>query len=587
MKKLSQVFLLIVLASLLACSEEPPSSIPIIGSDDPIIFRGSENWDWFQYPYDQDFRAISSSEIGFIIGGGSVLTMYSGDGRSWYTNTHNGSESFLAADILGGFYLAVGGGPHGIFKGHNTLGFSITNQQETLRALACSDHIAVAVGDAGELVTSTDGRTWQRHSPIANVGLFSIVWTEENFVAGGENGSLFSSTDGEFWSVQESPIQTRISGLAATDSGLYAVTLSGGVWRKFESDWIQVFQDTGVALRGVVGYGGNVVAIGDSASLVSSTADGHWNRWQLDLDTDFRGITARERLVVIGSNNVLIVSADGKEWEERPSFPPNDLRDIASNGNSHVAVGYGIVQSVNGSDWSVAREGAGIEWTNSVSWANDHYVACGSHGVVLTSPTGEAWTEITHLDPGSLWSTHWTGSEVIIGGNSGKLWITMDYIHWEEVSCPSEGAVLGIAQSPAAIVAVTTSGHACVSTDGRNWTVTATEARFNDVIWTGLQFLALGNSSLLASLDGRNWSSHPLPGARALKAVGFDGHRVYVAEYGGRIFWSENIWEWYTEVSGFEYTEFNLTHSFSFHSFMFDGQNIFAVGDSGIILKRK
>ncbi len=581
---------LVIAALSLSCSDEQSPQTPLSSGDpsnegQPEVTRGTEHWNWHQIPFSEELYAIAGSEQGYNIGGSSGVTKFSSDGRTWFTGSWNGSVDYLSVTSLGDVYVAVGTGPYCSIRSNTTGGNAMTGQLETLRAVTWSGFEAVAVGNAGELVTTPDGRNWQRHTPITEADLYAITWAGDRFVCGGENGVIYRSINGVDWSAQESPIKSTITGLAQTVSGLYAVTEAGGVWRKFAKSWKRKYSDERSALRGITGFGEMVIAVGDDACLVEKNRSGDWKRWSLDIDSDFRAVTAYDRIAVVGSNRLLMVSSDGLSWEERPAFPPHDLYGMSSNGNTLVAVGeHGIIRSTDGSDWQQTRY-VKYEGIYTVLWAGDHYLACGKDGLVLTSPDGTDWQQRNSPRNDDLWSTHWTGSKILIGGDGGKLLVTTDYVDWEEISFPSSGAIFGFAQSPAKLVAVTTDGKACVSTDGRSWTATHSGARFDGVVWTGSSFVGLRNSSVSRSPDGTNWRSFKIAGVQGLRGIGFWNNRVYVTSYRGKILWSENLVNWYSEESGFEWTEYNLNTSLSLNAFEVCGDEAFIVGDGGVILQ--
>jgi len=592
MRILVVIALLVFAALSVSCSDDREIQTPISPEDQSEIglldvSRGTAHWEWHQIQFSEELYSIASSELGYNIGASSGTTKFSGDGRTWFTGGWNGSTDYLAVTSLDEVYVAVGTGPVCSIRGYAIGGNPRTNQLDTLRALTWSGKVAVGVGDAGELVTTPDGLDWQRHSPICEADLYAVVWTGDSFVCGGENGVIYESTDGVEWLAVNSPIETLISGLTNTDSDLYAVTTSGEVWHKHGYNWNEEYRDERVTFRGIDNYKTKMFAIGDDACLVEKNEFGKWKRWRVDIDCNFRAVTSYDRIAIVGSNRVIIVSSDGVSWEERPAFPPFDLYGIASNGETFVAVGrHGIIQSVDGSDWLQVRY-VEYEGLYTVCWANDHYVAGGSSGLVLTSRNGTDWeTRATPLY-GDLWSTHWTGSEIMIGGDDGKLLISDDYLAWEEITLPSTGALFGIAQSPTEMVAVTTEGKACVSLDGRDWTVTDSGSRLAGVIWTGSHFVSLRNSSVSRSPDGTHWTSFEIAGAVGLRGIGYLNNRVYVTSYKGKIFYSDNIVDWYREESGFEWTEFNLRTSLSLNEIRVIGDDVFIVGDEGVILQRK
>ncbi len=589
MKKSLFLLFLVSILSILACSDDQTTRTPTSAheSDVPILVDGAPDWEWSQVPSDQDFLSVASSALGYIIGGAESLTMTSGDGRTWQTKSHNGTTDILAVTLFNENAIGVGTGPWAILIGATYHASPSTYQENTLRAVTSSDDIVVAVGDMGELITTTDGETWQRHEPICEDDLLAITWTGTEFLVGSEGGDFHNSADGANWTIQDSPITAAITGLVTIESDILAVTDEGEIWRRIDGQWHREVDDLDFALRGIASAGTTVVAVGDEATVAYSHSSGEWHTGQLGVDTDFRGVTAGGSFAVIGSNGVLLFSQDGERWEERPSFSANSLYDIASNETDHVAVGRnGIYSSTDGSEWSLELSIGGLG-AYSVVWTGDYFVVCGRAGLFLVSENGQDWINRSSPSGKDLWSAHWTGSEMVLAGDDGGLWITTNFSVWDDVTLPVDGAVFGFAQSPTEIVAVTTSGDVFVTADGRTWSMAASTTRLADVIWTGSEFLALGNSFLLQSANGRDWLRHEIPDAYGLRGLAYDGFRVYVVSGDSKIHVSRNYEDWLVEDSGFDTTEFFWPQHMELKSILFDGEDLLVAADSGVILKRR
>ncbi len=62
----------------------------------------------------------------------------------------------------------------------------------------------VAVGDAGFIVTSDDGDTWQAQSSGSDQHLYDVAWGDDRFLAVGYRGTLLTSADGNAWTALDS-----------------------------------------------------------------------------------------------------------------------------------------------------------------------------------------------------------------------------------------------------------------------------------------------------------------------------------------------------------------------------------------------
>lgn len=76
----------------------------------------------------------------------------------------------------------------------------------TLNSVAYSPELSmfVAVGDAGEILTSSDGIVWTRitSSLITTYALNSVKWIDSRFIAVGERKTMLFSVDGTTWTVE-------------------------------------------------------------------------------------------------------------------------------------------------------------------------------------------------------------------------------------------------------------------------------------------------------------------------------------------------------------------------------------------------
>jgi hypothetical protein len=205
----------------------------------------------------------------------------------------------------------------------------------------------------------------------------------------------------------------------------------------------------------------------------------------------------------------------------------------------------------------------------------------------LTSPDGITWSKQVSSAGVDLWTAYATKSEVILGGDDGKLLISSDSQTWEAATGPTPGAIFGMAGSPTTIVAVTTSGARGRSTDGRTWTIQNAGKRYEDLIWTGSKFVALGTNFVDESPDGVTWTRHSVPVPGGLQALAFDGERVYVVGFAGRVLQSVDLVRWSQDTCGFERGGWPASYSMWFETILYDKQGLFAAGSDGIVIERR
>lgn len=578
------IALLSILTLLAACSDDPNPIEP--APEMAATIHGTSSWDWSQLPHGQNFQAIASDGTGFVIGGARLLTMISGDGRSWVTQAHGGIQDHLAVVLAGDRAVFVGNGTVATVQGAAFGGSYPTGQLRELRDLAWNGQRIVAVGDDGEIVISADGTEWERrpHDILAN--LTAVAWTAEGCLAAADDGRLYASPDGADWTRAAAPGSAVITGMVEMDGDLFAVCEDGAVWRRRSGRWGRAFQTGGAALRGVAAGSGTVVAVGDGAAIVRWTETDGWSNLRLDVDADLLDVAAGNGFAAIGSGGMLLHSPDGVEWEERPAFAPQDIEDIATNDDEQIAVGRrGIWYREIGGPWQRYYEDPTLG-AHAALWTGERFVIACAGGLVLFTDD-EGWNAVGLRADRDLWSLHWTGTELIVGGDDGELWRTADFSHWESALLPAQGAIFGIAQSDDRLLAVTTSGEIFTSPDAAKWTLRYEGERIADAVWTGAEFLAIESGAVHRSPDGLAWSAKRSVTDGAFSSLAWDGNRAYAACYDGRIYVSDDLEEWRQEDSGFAMFDFFGRHFLAPNRIRCFGQDVFVAMDGGIVLERR
>lgn len=584
-QKLSILVVLVSLTLLAACSDDPQPAAPAAPNTVATI-HGTAAWDWSQMPHEQYFQAVDAGPEGFVLGGAGRLAMVSGDGRNWVTLSYDGVGDHLAALLAGDRAVFVGYGPDADVHGASSSSSSPTGQLRELRDLAFSGERIVAVGDDGEILTSADGSRWERRPADIEANLLAVAWLGSEFLAAADDGSMYASADGAEWSRVPSPGKAAITDLGAQDLDVLAVDEGGAVWRRRDGKWSLQFRTAGAALRGLAIEQGTVVAVGDGAAIVRHTEADGWTEVRLDRDVDLWDVAAHEGFVAIDSGATLLFSPDGIDWEVRPVFAPQDIADVATHEQEQLAVGRrGLYYRELGEPWQWLYEDPSLG-ANAALWADGRYTVACAGGLFLFTDE-EGWHSLLLPGEADLWSLHWTGTELIVGGDGGALWMTADYEKWERVALPVPGAVFALAQSEERLVAVTTSGEIFTSPDARRWALRYEGERIPDAVWTGEQFLAIESGAVHRSVDGLDWGSKSEVTDGVFCALAHDGRRAYAACYDGRIYVSEDLQQWRLEESGLGRVEFFGSHLLAMNRIRCHGEEVFIAADAGLVLQRR
>jgi hypothetical protein len=213
-----------------------------------------------------------------------------------------------------------------------------TSTGATLRSVAASPSLLVAVGDWGTVLTSPDGAIWTPRTinpETPNRGLKAVTWDGVRFVASGNEydfsvpgwtAAVFSSPDGISWSrvyksntAAASTLHSVCSygqiSLAVGDNGLVVKSAGDNIWTPV------TFPITGASLTGVTSSNNGFVAVvgatgtakvftspnGSSGTWVDQSVGAGLDNWQYFEKIDWQV----DRLVASGWHSRFQYSTDG------------------------------------------------------------------------------------------------------------------------------------------------------------------------------------------------------------------------------------------------------------------------------------
>lgn len=491
--------------------------------------------------------------------------------------------------------FVVGGGAVGLGFADPLATWSLKYPLGTVNeisAVAYGNGVFVLVGEAGRVMTSTDGVTWSRQDSGTDRGLNGITFGNGRFVAVGDyrgGGSvILTSTNGESWTQQQSPPSTLYAvaygnglfvavgsrGDAVTSPDgvnwswsnagnvdyLFSVAFGNGVFvavggKIFTSQTGTNWVDRGSFGQGVssVAFGnGRFVAGGWSAggeemSLVS-THGAAWTEYTGRPFASLRNVVwGKDRFVacreLFYGRSSVVSSLDGTHWvSQDPGTPARPL--VYGNGMFLAADGDCIVRSTNGSDWIVSERGTPT--VQDITYGGDQFVAVGGHGTILTSTNGETWIQPPVGTLYGLKSVVWGGGRFVAVGDT--ILTSTDAVSWSEIDrrVGTENTVQGLAYGGGRFVGVGIDteevGAFLTSADGLNWVHGSFNQPipFMDVAYGNGLFVAVGYTPYWAghgvaftSPDGITWAECQLPVTNRVVDVCFGGGRfVAVAPRG-------------------------------------------------------
>lgn len=189
---------------------------------------------------------------------------------------------------------------------------------------------------------------------------------------------------------------------------------------------------------------------------------------------------------------------------------------IATNPSGTIGVvgfdgGYLGVSTDSGATWRPIASEVSNNW-GEIRWLNNQFVAISSgSGDVLTSTDGVNWTYKSRCPNISTSASiaYGAGMYVAVAYGGNFINYSTDLITWVSVSTPA--GMNRVIYDNGIFVAVGRSTYLIYSsTDGITWTQRSTggSGEYNDVIYAGGRFVAVGTSAIFqTSTDGITWSA--------------------------------------------------------------------------------
>lgn len=217
----------------------------------------------------------------------------------------------------------------------------------------------IVVGDAGTILTSPDGLAWAPRTSGTTQRLNSVAWAPKRFtfpdvfLAVGENGTALTSSDLVTWTPRPTGVTGWLRGIATAPPGgfdFFVVTGHDGTILT-TNDAGETFQRRGsgttLHLDAVTAFGNAFYATGSNFALTRSSLDGL--TWTLDrgVNTDgrengiaYNGLVAFNRALVIVGDQGRILDEAGRAWRTAEPLRAG-WRAVAASRDRVVAVGTG------------------------------------------------------------------------------------------------------------------------------------------------------------------------------------------------------------------------------------------------------
>lgn len=391
---------------------------------------------------------------------------------------------------------------------------------------------AIALGDAGVILTSPDGEVWTESPSGTTAHLRTVTRGGTGWVAGGDN-MLLHSTDRRTW--------TR-----ATHPALGNFTVRDVIWAM-----------------------GRYVAVGDSQvqMMVLTSTDGlAWS------NVTPPGFTSAGRVLSVASDGQrflgvgfavpeqkLLSSTDGVSWTVTQTQSNRSFSQILHTPHGWLAVARGeeVYRSTDGAAWQLVFDEAFTE-VNALAFDGGVLTVAGPRGVVFDASAAQvfqspdswedAWTQQSGADPAQANYYNFRflaveGDIVVAVGTQGMNFRSTDGgLTWTRGPNVTLNGFYGLARGAGRFVRTFAEGIES-STDGALWeraTVTGTEA----LAFGNDRFVATRSSGgFMVSTDGRTWNTASAAVPRS-NALAFGNGRFLARDASGNVRWSADGVTW-------------------------------------------
>jgi hypothetical protein len=268
----------------------------------------------------------------YVANGNSLIS--STDGINWTVHWPGGSsgskngpeESYY--DSTRSLHFLFGTGTIFIVSSNGQT-WTNYNAPTTINDMAHNSSVIVRTGTGGHISTSTDGINWTTRTSGTAQSL-SVLWNGTFFVTFGNSGGIFTSTDGITWTSRTSGTSSNINAGVATSTTTVLVTSTGAVvLRSLNTDCVTWTANNSITSSSIY-----------CRMLYSSSLN---------------------RLVMPIANAIWTSDDHGVTWTNRGNG--NNWFGCYYDGTYFYAVGYSVLRSTDGINWTTASALLGPELT--------------------------------------------------------------------------------------------------------------------------------------------------------------------------------------------------------------------------------
>lgn len=356
------------------------------------------------------------------------------------------NQIFFNSASINQKYVAIGANGRVLYSANGTT-WNVNTYASN--GILSNGTIKLIYGDAGLVLTSTDGISWSKQVSGTAQNLYAGAYDGTHFVLAGVSGTIVTSTDGITWTVQNSGTTETISSLAWNGTMFVGVGTAGLTIRSTDGlNWTPTITTSTITFHSVRWINSNWVAVG-----------------------------------TYGVGGIIRTSPDGYTWTAQTAGTTETIYDIAWDGSKYVYVaGAGVIMYGAMGSWTAADSDGVTQALYGIYFdASGLLVAVGANGAMLTSSNGMKFNHLTTVVSNDLHSVVKIGSEYFINGTGFTILKSSELLIWKTyIRNPTDENLVGMF-------------------DGTNYAVVAQDTvlsiTFNHLIYSkdGMVWLAVNN----------------------------------------------------------------------------------------------
>lgn len=224
-------------------------------------------------------------------------------------------------------------------------------------AFARQDDLALAVGEQGLIIRNVTGQSPEIIDSGLSADLTGICVSANGFITCSDAGDLLFSADGETWEPWLAQSRTPLRAVAVSEKDIYVAVGDDGIIVTGKGGQGSVLNDQTTASLKDIAYGNSTfVAVGDEGTILISRTGLLWRQVLPAGSANWQAIDFRDgRFVLAGSSGAIALSDDGLTFQSIRNLNKQDYVDIVMLSRQQLIVldqeGGFAVSNDNGMSW--------------------------------------------------------------------------------------------------------------------------------------------------------------------------------------------------------------------------------------------